>query len=168
MDMYPQTYRVMSEELIREKRISDTPADVNTIADPREYLYIEAGSEQEGAAIAFDVKVAGQSRVFPSDMGDARLRIDRSGNFRSAVRLPKGTLPMMIEAITVRCHSRPTTAGEGRCKHINMIRALVLDQNYLPRPLPLQSQPESSLAAAKQRCSDLAKTIVEHRRWKTM
>lgn len=147
MDMYPQTYRVMTEELIREQRISEAPTDVNHIADPRDYLYIEAGSEQEGAALAFEVTVEGSPRVFASDMGDARLRIDRSGNFRSAVRLPKGTLPTMIEAITVRCHPRPTTAGEGRCKHINMIRALVLDQNYLPRPLPLQTQPESSLAA---------------------
>ena len=55
MDLYPQTYRVMTEELIRERRISETPADINTIADPREYLYIEATSDQEGAALAFDV-----------------------------------------------------------------------------------------------------------------
>jgi hypothetical protein len=149
MDMYPQTYRVMTEELIREQRISEAPTDINHIADPRDYLYIEAGSEQEGAAIAFDVEVAGQSRVFASDMGDARLRIDRSGNFRSAVRLPKGISPTMIETITARCHLRSATAGEGRCKHINMIRALVLDQNYLPRPLPLQTQPESSLASGE-------------------
>lgn len=149
MDMYPQTYRVMTEELIREKRISDAPADVNTIADPREYLFIEAGSEQEGAAIAFEVTVAGQPRVFASDMGDARLRIDRSGNFRSAVRLPKGISPTMIETITARCHLRSTTAGEGRCKHLNLFRALMLDQNYVPRQLPLQAQPESSLAAGE-------------------
>lgn len=62
MDLYPQTYRVMTEELLREKRISDTPTDINTIADPREYLYIEAVSEQEGAALAFEAKVSGQPR----------------------------------------------------------------------------------------------------------
>src|SRR5712691_3751818 len=72
MDMYPQTYRVMTEELLREHRISATPADINTIADPREYFYIEAASEQTGAALAFDVKVAEQQRIFSSDMGDAR------------------------------------------------------------------------------------------------
>ncbi len=38
MDLYPQTYRVMTGELIREKRISDTPTDISTIADPREYV----------------------------------------------------------------------------------------------------------------------------------
>jgi len=149
MDLYPQTYRVMTEELIREQRISEAPTDINHIADPRDYIYIEAGSEQEGAAIAFDVKVAGQARVFSSDMGDARLRIDRSGTFRSAVRLPKGISPKMIETITARCDLRPTTPGGGHCKHLNLLRALMLDHNYVPRPLPLQTQPESSLTAGQ-------------------
>ncbi|MGI9165889.1 MAG: hypothetical protein ACR2G5_05815 [Pyrinomonadaceae bacterium] len=149
MDMYPQTYRVMTEELIREQRISETLTDINHIADPRDYLYIEAGSEQEGATIAFDVKVSGQSRVFSSDMSDARLRIDRSGNFRSAVRLPKDVLPTMIETITARCDLRATTAGVGRCKHLTLLRALMLDQNYVPRQFPLQAQPESSLEAGQ-------------------
>jgi hypothetical protein len=149
MDLYPQTYRVMTEELIREQRISEAPADINHIADPRDYMYVEAGSEQEGAAIAFDVKVAPQSRIFSSDMGDARLRIDRSGNFRSAVRLPKGISPTMIETITARCDLRPTTAGVGRCKHLNLLRALMLDHNYVPRPLSLQAQPESSLTTGQ-------------------
>jgi hypothetical protein len=149
MDLYPQAYRVMTEELIREQRISEAPTDINHIADPRDYLYIEAGSEQEGATIAFDVKVAGQPRVFSSDMGDPRLRIDRSGNFRSAVRLPKGISPTMIGTITARCDLRPTTAGVGSCKNLNLLRALMLDHNYVPRQLALQAQPESSLAAGE-------------------
>src|SRR5258705_12463684 len=33
MDAYPQSYRVMTEELIRERRINEVPADINTIAD---------------------------------------------------------------------------------------------------------------------------------------
>ena len=145
MDMYPRTYRVMTEELLREKRISDAPADVNTIADPGEYLYIEAGSEQEGAALAFDVKVTGQPETFASDMGDPRLRIDRSGYFRTAVRLPKNIPPAEIETITARCHAGQKPETERRCKHLNVLRALVLDLNFVPRTLPLQPQPESSL-----------------------
>jgi hypothetical protein len=148
MDMYPQTYRVMTDELLREGRISDTRVDINTIADPRDYLYIEAGSEQEEATIAFDVKVAGQTQTFASDLGDARLRIDRSGNFRSAVRLPKNTSPAQVEAVIARCQSR-STSTEGRCKNLNLLRVLMLDQNYVPRPLQLLSQPRSSLAAGQ-------------------
>lgn len=155
MDTYPQTYRVMTEELLREKRISDAPADVNTIADPRKYLYIEAVSEQEGTALAFDVKVAGQSKIFASDLGDARLRIDRSGYFRTAVHLPKGVSPAAIETITARCHASQKPTRERGCKHLQVVRVLILDQNYAPRPLPLQTQPESSLAPGETRVFQL-------------
>ncbi|HEX8187770.1 MAG TPA: hypothetical protein VF586_05430, partial [Pyrinomonadaceae bacterium] len=34
MDALPAAYRVMTEELRREGRISDTPSDINTVADP--------------------------------------------------------------------------------------------------------------------------------------
>ncbi len=156
MDTYPQTYRVMIEELRREKRISDTPADINTIADPREYLYIEATSEQEGTALAFDVKIAGQPKTFASDMGDARLRIDRSGYFRTAVRLPKGVSHAAIETITARCEATSKAASERRCNHLKVVRALMLDQNYAPRTLPLQTQPESSLAPGETKVFRLA------------
>ena len=156
LDLYPQTYRVMTEELLREKRISDTPTDINTIADPREYLYIEATSEQEGAALAFEVKVAGLPKIFTSDMGEPRLRIDRSGYFRTAVRLPKNVPSASVETITARCHASQKPASERRCKHLNVVRALVLDQNYVPRPLPLQTQPESSLAPDETKVYRLA------------
>jgi hypothetical protein len=146
MDMYPQTYRVMTEELLREDRISATPVDINTIADPREYFYIEAASEQEGTALAFDVKVVDQAGIFSSDMGDARLRIDRSGNFRTAVRLPKGISPAMVETITARCHAGSQSVRDRGCKHLKLMRVFMLDQSYVPQPLPVQAEPESSLA----------------------
>lgn len=147
MDLYPQTYRVMTEELIREGRISETPADINTIADPRQYLYIEATSEQEGAALAFDVKVSGQAKAFASDMGEPRLRIDRSGYFRTAVRLPKEVSPAALESITARCHAIQKPASQRRCHNLKVVRVLILDQNFVPRPLQLQIQPAASLLA---------------------
>lgn len=146
MDLYPQTYRVMTEELIRERRISDAPADINTIADPREYLYIEATSDQEGAALSFDVNVSGTAKPFASDMGEPRLRIDRSGYFRTAVRLPKDVSPAALESITARCHVTPKPASQRRCRNLKVVRVLVLDQNFVPRPLQLQTQAEASLA----------------------
>ncbi len=156
MDLYPQTYRVMAEELLREKRISDMPADINTIADPREYLYLEATSEQTGATLAFDVKVAGQSGIFATDMAEPRLRIDRSGYFRTAVRLPKAISPAAIETITARCQASSTTTSERHCNHLKLVRVLLLDQNYVPRTLPLQTQPESSLAPGETKVFRLA------------
>jgi hypothetical protein len=146
MDTDPKIYRVMTEELLRENRISDTRVDINTIADPREYLYIEATSEQQGATLAFDVKLKGQSLIFASDMGEPRLRIDRSGYFRTAVRLPKDVTPATVESITARCYASLKPAVGRRCEHLNVIRVLVLDRNYTPRALPLETQSEASLA----------------------
>ena len=156
MDTDPKTYRVMSEELLRENRISDTRVDINTIANPREYLYIEATSEQDGATLAFDVKLMGQSKVFASDMGEPRLRIDRSGYFRTAVRLPKDMAPATVESITARCYASSKPAIRRRCQHLSVIRALVLDRNYTPRTLQLETQPEASLAPDETRIYRLA------------
>lgn len=151
MDRYPQTYRAMTEELQREHRISLTPIGINIIADPRDYFYIEASSEQMGAALGFDVKVSGKAEVFSSDIGDARLRIDRSGNFRTAVRLPHGASANAVESITARCHATAQPAGERGCNHLKLLRLLTLDQSFVPRTLPLQAQPESSLAPGEKK-----------------
>jgi hypothetical protein len=149
MDAYPQSYRVMTEELIREKRISDMPANINTIADPREYLYIEASSVQSGSALAFDVKVTGQTNMFSSDMGEARLRIDRSGNFRTAVHLPKGASPSMLESVTARCHETAEPIEKRGCYNLKLLRVLMLDQAFIPREIPFPSLPASSLTAGE-------------------
>lgn len=147
MDLHPQTYRVMTEELQREGRISETPSDINTIYDPREYLYIEAGSEQTGgAAIAFDVKLKGESKTYTTDMNEARLRIERSGYFRTAVHLPKGIDPASVESVTARCGTSTQPTSAGRCDHLNFLRALLLDDNFVPRPLASGQHPEASLA----------------------
>jgi len=151
MDQFPQTYRVMTEELQREHRISPVPSGINIIADPRDYFYIEASSEQSGAALGFDVKVAGQPDVFSSDLDDARLRIDRSGNFRTAIRLPHGVLPAAVENITARCQATLQPAGSRGCNHLKLLRVLMLDQSFVPRALTLQAQPEASLAPGENK-----------------
>ncbi|HVQ38735.1 MAG TPA: hypothetical protein VMS31_14450, partial [Pyrinomonadaceae bacterium] len=151
MDQYPQTYRVMTEELQRENRISPNPTGINIIADPRDYFYIEASSEQTGAGLGFDVKVAGQSEVFASDLGDGRLRIDRSGNFRTAVRLPHGVSPAALQTVTARCHPSTQPASERGCRRLKLLRVLTLDQNYVPQTIPMEAQPESSLAVGEKK-----------------
>lgn len=156
MDALPDTYRAMTEELQREGRISDTPSDINTVADPREYLYVEAVSEQEGAAVAFDVKLKGRADVFKSDMGEPRLRIERSGYYRTGIRLPKGSTPDSIESVTARCHPHPSTATGGTCRRLKLVRVLTLGPDFVPRALPHTAQPEVSLAAGETRPFRLA------------
>jgi hypothetical protein len=156
MDAAPATYRAMTEELQREGRISDSPSDINTVADPREYLYVEAASAQEGAAVAFDVKLKGRGDAFKSDMGEPRLRIERSGYYRTAIRLPKGTAPDAVESVTARCHPHPSTAAGGTCKRLQLVRVLVLKSDFVPQALPLRTQPEASLAAGETKLFSLA------------
>lgn len=156
MDAYPATYRAMTEELQREGRISDTPSDINTIADPREYLYVEAASEQSGAAVAFDVKLKGSPEVFKSDMGAPPLRIERSGYYRTGIRLPKGSAPESIESVTARCHSHPSTASGGTCGRLQLVRVLVLRPDFTTQALPFEKQPKAMLAAGETRLFRLA------------
>ena len=156
MDNSPATYRAMTEELEREGRISDTPPDINTVADPREYLYVEAASEQSGAAVAFDVKLKGRPETFKSDMGEPSLRIERSGYYRTAVRLPKGAAPDSVESITARCHPHPPTASGGACGRLKLVRVLTLGRDFAPQAFPLQKQPESTLAAGETKLFRLA------------
>jgi hypothetical protein len=156
MDLFPVTYRAMTEELQREGRISDTPSDINTVADPREYLYVEAASEQAGAAVAFDVKLKGRAETFASDLREPRLRIERSGYYRTAVRLPKGAAPGSVESITARCHPHPATGSGGTCQRLKLVRVLTLGADFVPRALLHEPQPESSLAAGEAKLFRLA------------
>ncbi|MFL6332526.1 MAG: hypothetical protein ACJ754_04195 [Pyrinomonadaceae bacterium] len=156
MDRFPQTYRAMTDELQREGRIGDAPSDINTVADPREYLYVEAASQQDGAAIAFDVKLKGHPGLYKSDMGEPRLRIERSGNYRTGIRLPKGFTTDSVESVTARCHPHPATASGGTCGHLKLLRVLILRPDFTPQTLPLQPQPEVSLAAGEARTFRLA------------
>jgi hypothetical protein len=160
MDAVPATYRAMTEELRREGRISDTPSDINTVADPREYLYVEAASEQAGAAVAFDVTLKGRADVvFKSDMGEPRLRIERSGYYRTAIRLPKGFAPDAVESITARCYPHPATASGGTCKSLKLVRVLILKSDFVPQALPLPSRPEGTLAAGETTLFRLAPPV---------
>jgi hypothetical protein len=149
MDNFPATNRAMTEELRREGRISDTPSDINTVADPREYLYVEAVSEQEGAAVAFDVKLRGIEGAFKSDLGEPRLRIERSGYYRTAIRLPKGSTHGDVESITARCHPHPATASGGTCRRLRLVRVLTLGWDFEPSLLAHDAQPEATLKAGE-------------------
>lgn len=103
MDRNPWTYQLMAAELQREGKISETSRGGNQMADPRHYLYLDASSELNGTALSFAVKLKESPKWYASDLGINYYRIDRSGYFRTTVRLPAGTRLDQIERIAVRC-----------------------------------------------------------------
>jgi hypothetical protein len=148
MDMAPWTYRIMAEELVRERRITSAPSEVSQIADPRDYLYIEASSEQQGATVAFDATL-NDGKVITSDFGDARLRIDRSGIFRSAIRLPHGTRADGISQVAMRCAPTSKPSETRACKNASVRKVLMLDENYNPHVIDLKGAEAKDLKAGE-------------------
>src|SRR5262249_54457091 len=124
MDANPWTYRIVAEELLREGKLKDEPTDVNSISDPRNYVYVDLHATQNGSAIAVEAAGAQQSKISLSDLGNARLRIDRSGYFRTAIRMASFESAASTSSLTVHCYS--TTHD---CEQVEVIAAAVLDRN---------------------------------------
>jgi hypothetical protein len=151
MDQHPWTYTVMAEEMIREGKITADRSLGVRIGDLRNYLYIDAASNQQnGALISFAVKLKGDGKWYASDLGINYYKIDRSGYFRTTIRLPQGTKLDQIERLAVRCDltGNPRSKEEigkavaAQCalKAINTV--FLLDNESKPGPsLPVRSIP---------------------------
>jgi hypothetical protein len=143
MDANPTTYRAVAQELLREGKLSDEPANVNTISDPRNYLYVDLHANQNGTAIGVEVSSPKQSSPALSDLGDARLRIDRSGYFRTAIRLASAASAASASSITVHCYA----AAEHECRDVEVRSVAALDENYKPHFFTLSPVPPRALKA---------------------
>jgi len=150
MDQHPWTYTVMAEEMIREGKITAERSLGVRIGDLRDYLYVDAASDQQnGALISFAVKLKG-GKWYASDLGINYYKIDRSGYFRTTIRLPKGTTLDEVERLVVRCDlaGNPRSKEEigkavaATCdlKAVNTV--FLLDHKPKPGPsLPVRSTP---------------------------
>lgn len=141
MDEHPWTYRIMDEEVVRQGKTTDGNALIpGKAADPHRYLYIDAIAHPQGAAVSFDVKFRGNPVWATSDFGIGYFRIDRSGYFRTTVRLPEGTDASQIEQLAVRCDLAfaPNKAADAQritqatCGETRLDKVFVLDQNDRP------------------------------------
>ena len=147
MDSNAWTYRVMAEELKRENRISDSSIDPRTIADPRHYLYIEAFAEQKQTAISVEVADASTGHASASDLGNARLRVERSGFFRIAVRLPANWREATELPVSLRCHPIQETSRASLCEGVRLVKAFLLDDDYTPKEFRIRGRQQSTLSA---------------------
>ena len=137
MDAHPWTYRVVAEELLREKKLKSEPTDVNSISDPRNYLYVDLQATQKGSTISVEAISDAESRSSVSDIGEPKLRIDRSGYFRTAIRLRSAKSAAAVSSIIVHCYSDVSAD----CEDVHVKSVVVLTQDYKPRFLQFHHLP---------------------------
>jgi hypothetical protein len=140
MDANPWTHVVASKEMAREKKLSETAAaGSGIIPDPRRFVFVEACTDLQNAAVAFAVRAkdpSGEVRWFESDRGLPQFRIVRTGCFRGAVPLPASA--GAPEAIRVNAHALPPRAnaappsGPAAVMLTRVNRVFVLDSDYVP------------------------------------
>jgi hypothetical protein len=140
MDAHPWTHVLASKEMAREKKLSETAAaGSGIIPDPRRFVFLEACTDLQNAAVAFSVRAAdpsGAVRWFDSDRGLPQFRIVRTGCFRGAVPLPAGA--GAPQAVRLRAHTlppranAPPPAGPASVVLTRVNRVFTLDDGYLP------------------------------------
>ena len=93
MDENPWTYKIMTEEMIREDKYEDpaNPATI-TVSDARNYLYLEFNtSEFNGARITFGVQLLNDENWYFTDHNfDFVAAVNKAGWRRSTIELPTG------------------------------------------------------------------------------
>jgi hypothetical protein len=142
MDAHPWTHVIASREMVREKKLKeDAAAGSGAIPDPRRFVFVEACTDLQNAAVAFSVQAkdaAGTLRWFDSDRTLPQFRIVRTGCFRGAVPLPRGA--GQPEAVRFKAFTLPpkkdappsTTTPSVTLTRVN--RVFTLDDGYVPRP----------------------------------
>lgn len=153
MDKYPWTWQVMAEEMLREGKLTDERTLGKRIADLRNYLYLDAESEQKnGGAISFAVKLKNDPVWYNSDQGIGSYRIDRSGFYRTTIRLPRRIKPDEIERVAVACglpgnprsEEENQKASTARCELKSVNKIFLLDDQFQPAaPLSIRLRPVS-------------------------
>ena len=141
MDQHPWTYTVMAEEMIREGKITTERTLGARIGDLRNYLYVDAASNQQnGALISFAVKLKNDPRWYTSDFGINSYKIERSGYFRTTIRLPKGTKLNQIERLSARCdltgnprsNEEISKATAASCELNSVNKVFLMNENFQP------------------------------------
>jgi hypothetical protein len=142
MDRHAWSYAIAAQEMRREgKIVDDARAGSGRIPDPRRFVFVEACTELENAAVAFSVRgvEGGTPRWYDSDRGLREFRVARSGCFRGAVPVPATAGPP--DALRFRAFSVPAKDGQTpapasvRLTRVN--RVFVLGDDYAPRPSTL-------------------------------
>ncbi len=142
MDENAWTYRIMAYEAIRENRVNPAKLSANSVDDPRNYFYIEIESAPENAAVSIEIENKNGIKSF-SDWQESRLRVNRTGFIRIAVRKPVELSADFPENIKISC-SPTSEKDKGVCKKINVIKIVRLDKNYMPHEQTFDSESKTA------------------------
>ena len=142
MDAHPWTHVIASKEMMREKKVAENAAaGSGIIPDPRRFVFVEACTDLQNAAVAFSVRArdaAGEPRWFDSDRGLPQFRIVRTGCFRGAVPLPAGASApdaVRFKAYTLPPRNNtPPPSGPRSVVLTRVNRLFGLDDEFLPKP----------------------------------
>jgi len=141
MDAHPWTYRVTSQELSREAKIvDDAAAGSGKIPDPRRFVFVEACSELDGAALSFGVRVMTSSgpQWLDSHRDHDQFRIVRTGCFRGAIPV-SGSQAIRVDAVRFRAWKQPDAkTSQPRVRVTRVNRVFTLGDDFLPKPLPFE------------------------------
>jgi hypothetical protein len=140
MDAHPWSYALAAQEMRREGKVADDAAPGSgKIPDPGRFVFVEACTALENAAVAFAVRAkdaGGVERWYDSDRGMPAFRIVRTGCFRGAVPLPASA--GRADAIRFRAFARPPQAGAaappGSVRVTRINKVFTLGPDGLPRP----------------------------------
>jgi CheY-like chemotaxis protein len=139
MDADPLTYAVMSAELRREGKLRPFGrVERENIADPRNYLFVEARLRNSRTAVTTLVRRRGENAWRSSDLGRLDYAIARDGPVRTAIELPPGTTAADIEETAFQCLLVPDDKGNwppsGTCSIEAVARMFLLGPDYRPGP----------------------------------
>ena len=142
MDAHPWIYTLAAKEMVREKKlVEDAAAGSGRIPDSRRFVFVEACTELQNAAVTFSVHApdaSGTPRWFDADRGLTQFRVVRTGCFRGGVPLPAGA--GRPDAIRFKSYSLPPRAnapaptGPATVVLTRVNRVFGVDDNYQPRP----------------------------------
>jgi hypothetical protein len=153
MDAHDWTYRVSSQEVRREGRVSTAPRPGGgRIPDPSRFAYLEACGAIDRARVSFALVLDGRARPLPSDAAGPKFRIGRSGCFRAAIALPEAAAWSAIRTVHVRAHraprdERPAPSDPPPSVRIDRVsRLFVLGDGDRPGPSVLRWEGPATLA----------------------
>lgn len=148
IDREPWVYQVMAHELEREGKLAE-------IADPRQFLYVEALVATRATGLSFGVQLK-NGLAYRADRGRADLRIERSGWVRTAIELLRDARFEDVDRIQAFCEPRPKSPAappedDGFCEVAAIRKLFMLDETYRPGPagavkngLPARMRPGES------------------------